>query len=367
MTVSSIILLNMFTLVDIKKVVSKKQPFMNKTIFGLIILLSISCNQNQKTGFSLTGNTKGIENGTILYLDNTLTNQIIDSTVVENNYFKFQTKLSQLPLQTVLRTKDYSHNRFLWLENNPMTFDATKMDFRHAIVTGSESENLNQTLSKQIDTLHGSERQKLELEFVKNNPSCIVSAYILSVYTTSWGKGKSEELFDKLSMENKNSEYGKKVANYIKLNKEPQIGAQYVDFEMADPNGKSKKLSDFKGKTILLEFWSSTCGPCRQQNPNLVKTYKKFKPKGFEIFAVSLDGDKDSWLQAIEKDSLNWEHVSDLKGNDSEASLIYGINGIPDNFLIDQNGVIIGRNLRGDKLDEKLAEIMISSNKNHIP
>lgn len=331
---------------------------MKQTLFGLIILLSISCKENPKAEFSFIGNTNGIENGTILYLASPLANALIDSAVVENNYFKFRTKLSQTPLLTTLSTKNFSHYRNLWLENKPMTFDATKMDFRHAIVKGSDAENLYQTLNKQVDTLHGSERQKLELEFVKINPGSIVSAYILSVYTTSWGKRKSEELFDKFSTENKNSEYGKKVANFIRLNKELQIGEQYVDFEMADPNGKSKKLSDFKGKTILLEFWASTCGPCRQQNPNLVTTYKKFKAKGFEVFAVSLDQEKSSWLQAIEKDGLIWEHVSDLKGWDNEASLIYGVTGIPDNFLIDQNGVIVGRDLRGDKLNEKLTEIM---------
>jgi peroxiredoxin len=331
---------------------------MKKAVFGLLVLLSISCNENSKAKFSLVGNTDGIADGTILYLESNLTNEVIDSAVVENNYFKFQTKLTHSPLLTTLHTKNFSQYRFLWLENSPMTFDATKMHFKHAIVKGSDSENLNQTLSKQVDTLHGSERQKLELEFVKMNPSSIVSAYILSVYTTSWGKGESKELFDKLSEENRNSVYGKKVANYIRLNKEPKIGEQFVDFEMSDPNGKSRKLSDYKGKTILLEFWASNCSPCRQQNPSLVSTYKKFKPKGFEIFAVSTDQDKKSWLQAIEKDSLIWEHVSDLKGNDNEASLIYGVTGIPDNFLIDQNGVILGRNLRGNELNEKLASIL---------
>lgn len=333
---------------------------MKKIVFGLLMLLSMSCNENSKAKFSLIGNTNGITNGTILYLASNLTNEVIDSAVVENNYFKFQTKLTHAPLHTTLHTKNFSHYRFLWLENSPMTFDATKMDFKHAIVKGSDSENLSETLSKQVDTLHGSERQKLELEFVKMNPSSIVSSYILSVYTTSWGKEKSEELFDKFSSENKNSVYGKKVTNYIRLNKEPKIGEQFVDFEMSDPNGKSRKLSDYKGKTILLEFWASWCGPCRQENPNLVRTYRKFKTKGFEVFAVSLDQDKSSWLQAIEKDSLIWEHVSDLKGNDNEASLIYGINGVPDNFLIDQNGVIIGRNIRGNELNEKLASILPS-------
>jgi peroxiredoxin len=193
---------------------------------------------------------------------------------------------------------------------------------------------------------------------VRNYPKSIVSTYILSVYSTTWGKEKTKELYEQLSIENKNSEFGKEIKRYVELNKEPKIGEQFVDFESEDQNGKLKKLSELKGKVVLLEFWASWCGPCRQENPNLVKTYENFNPKGFEIFAVSLDENKESWLKAIKEDNLNWEHVSDLKGTRNEASLIYGVNGIPDNFLIAENGEIIGRNLRGDKLNQKLKEIL---------
>ena len=141
------------------------------------------------------------------------------------------------------------------------------------------------------------------------------------------------------------------------MNKNPKTGEQFVDFEMNDTNGGAQKLSSIKGKAVLLEFWASSCGPCRQENPNLVKTYEEYHPKGFEIFAISLDESEESWKKAIEKDGLSWTHVSDLKGSDNKAGLIYGVNGIPDNFLIDQNGKIVARNLRGEKLDEKLAEL----------
>lgn len=329
---------------------------MKKIILGLLTVIVISCNQKPTDEFSLSGITKGIVDGTYIYLD--LESNVIDSAMVENNTFVFTTELPKTPIQVILHNKEFSNFRFLWLENNPMTFDASETDFRNAKVVGSEPENLSYSLHQKIGALPREERQKLEVEFVKNNPNSIVSASMLSIYSTTWGKEKTKELFDEFSTENKNSEYGKSIAKYIELNKNPKIGERYVDFEMNDTNEIARNLSDFKDKLVLLEFWASNCGPCRKENPSLVKTYEKYNPKGFEIFAVSLDTKKTSWLKAIEKDKLPWLQVSDLKGRDNSASLIYGINGIPDNFLIDQNGIIVGRNLRGEELNKKLAELL---------
>jgi len=335
---------------------------MKKIIFVLLTLTLICCKEEPKPEFSLIGITNGIDNGTVVYLHSILENELIDSTRVENDSFSFQTKLSKTPLEVDLYTKDNSHWRSLWLENNPMTFDGINTDFENAIVTGSKTEDLSQTLYRNIDSLPRNEMLKLEMEFVKNNPNSIISASLLSFYSTTFGKDKTKELFNPFSLENKKSEYGKMITKYIEFNKEPKIGEQFVDFEMVDKNGVTKKLSDLKGKTVLLEFWASWCAGCRQENPHLVKTYQKFNSKGFEIFAVSQDDNKENWLKAIKKDTLNWEHVSDLKGSKNEASLIYGINKIPDNFLIDENGVIIGRDLHGINLEKKLAEIMLVAN-----
>lgn len=331
---------------------------MKKVILVLTTIVVISCSEKPKNEFSLTGKTEGIDNGTVLYMDNLLTKELMDSASIQNNAFTFNTKLPQTPLQVVLRTRDYSRYRFLWLENNSMTFDATKSDFINAIVAGSESEDLSQNLYREIDSLSREERIKKEMEFVKKNPNSIVSANILSVYSTTWGKDKTQELFGRFSIANRTSEYGKKITRYIELSKEPKIGDQFVDFEMADTKGNLKKLSELKGKIILLEFWASWCGPCREENPNLVKTYNKFKPKGFEIFAVSLDESNDRWRKAIEEDGLIWEHVSDLSGSDNTAGLMYSVNGIPDNFLVNEEGIIVARNLRGEKLREKLTELL---------
>lgn len=339
---------------------------MKKIIFGIVALFFISCNEKPEAKFSLTGTTNGVKNGTTLYLDNPLEKKLIDSAKVENNSFYFQSKLSKTPLQVILRTKNYSHYRFLWLEDNPMTFHGAKTDFRHSNVTGSDSEKLSQDLRNKIAPLSRHEKLKCEMEFVNNNPNSIVSASILSVYSTTFGKEKTTELFEKFSTKNRNSEYGKSISKFLGLNRNPKVGEKYVDFKMEDINGEIRKLSDFKGKTVLLEFWSSNCGACRAENPNLIKLYQKYNSQGFEIFAVSHDVNKSSWLKAIETDKLPWMQVCDLKGRDNSAFLIYGIQGIPDNFLIDRNGVIIGRNLRVEKLKEKLAKIMTVNNSEHF-
>ena len=329
---------------------------MKKLILGLSIILLSSCNEQKKIEFSLEGKTHEIENGTVILLDGD--NTILDSTIIENNSFAFHTDLIKSPKQVILRTKDYSHYRYLWLEDTIMTFDASKSDFSNAEVTGSYEENLSQELSKETDSLPRDKRLEMEMRFVKNHPNSIHSSYILSVYSATWGKEKTTELFKNFSSENKNNQYGKKISKYIELNQNPQLGEKYVDFEMKDTLGNIRKLSNLKGRVVLLEFWAAWCGPCRKENPNLVKTYEKFHPKGFEIFAVSLDDNKDNWIKAIKDDGLTWNHVNDLNGKENKASLIYGISGIPDNFLISENGEIIGRNLRGEKLNQTLNEIL---------
>lgn len=162
---------------------------------------------------------------------------------------------------------------------------------------------------------------------------------------------------DRLKKEWSSYTHAKAFISQVESMKKTAVGQIAPEIALPNPQGEIVKLSSLRGKYVLLDFWAKWCGPCRRENPNVVKAFNKYKDKGFTVFGVSLDRSKEDWLQAIREDNLTWTHVSDLKYWQSEAAKEYNITGIPFSLLLDKDGRIIAKNLRGPALEEKLAEI----------
>lgn len=347
---------------------------------GLLSLASAAMAQK----LVISGTVTGLPDGSMIYLG---LDPSLDSAVVKEGKFKLSTRLDEKVGQVVIRTAKLTDYVFLWAENGPATIHLVKGAFKESMLVGqpiaAEQAALMKTtrpVRKSIDSLqlvlqNNKEPGKFQalinelnslragekavyLAYVKNHPDSWLAASILAVYASTWGKELSAPLYAALTPELKTSSFGKSVHNYLVYNKSPKKGDRFEDFEQLNPAGKKVKLSDIKGKYVLLEFWASWCGPCRDDNPGLVATYNKFKGKGFEILGVSLDNNRKNWVKAIADDKLPWENISDLNGDGNVAALIYGIHAVPANYLIDAKGIIIATDVRGKSLEAKLSELL---------
>lgn len=208
------------------------------------------------------------------------------------------------------------------------------------------------------------DNQKVEAErlkgFIKANPASFSAVYLLSNAAPGLELSEAEGLFASLSPTYKETKSGESIAKGIEARKITAIGKIAPDFTQPDTLGLPVSLSSLRGQYVLIDFWASWCGPCRAENPNLVKTFHRFKDKGFTVLGVSLDqpGKREAWMGAIHKDNLAWTQVSDLKFWENEAAQLYGVRGIPASVLLDKEGKIIAKDLRGTELDKKLEEVL---------
>jgi peroxiredoxin len=217
-------------------------------------------------------------------------------------------------------------------------------------------DSLRTAISAEYNDMQVNMRKDIE-GFIESNKGSMSTYFAVTYVVPEAPIDMLESALVKMKTDISQNSYTAELENRINSIKPLSIGGLAPDISLANPEGDIIKLSSLRGKVVMIDFWASWCGPCRKENPNVVKVYQKYHDKGFEIYGVSLDRDRAKWQQAIAKDGLTWPHVSDLKGWQSSAAGLYKVTGIPKTFLLDEKGRILAMDLRGQQLEAKLAEI----------
>jgi peroxiredoxin len=262
----------------------------------------------------------------------------------------------------VTGSKINDDNKKLMAQLKPIIAKAQALNAEKSAATPAQlnSAEFQNAMNARQKELQVEQRAVLKI-FISTNPDSYLSLLALySVGGPSPDPSEIDPLYNSLSDRIKNMEVARRLKSSLDALRATAIGTIAPDFTQNDVNGVPIKLSSFRGKYVLVDFWASWCGPCRQENPNVVKAYSKFKDKNFTIIGVSLDkpDGKSAWLAAIQNDNLYWTQVSDLKFWNNEVAALYKVTSIPANFLIGPDGKIIAKNLRGDDLENKLQEVL---------
>ena len=370
---------------------------MIKTVFlaATVLGMANACqNAAAADGYEVSGQLKNAPAGTVLRLSELVSNQFVEKGQAKTDASgKFILKgLSPTPGIYQLKVDD-ANQVLLLLDNKtrvevsgdakslPATYrvkgskDAEVLRQLAQVMDGSKTElqALGQRYNAAGQAGKTEEMQAVEKQYyaiqtrnnarlkslIRTNATTIVSGFAVGAFLNPEEDFQfADSLAGVQRKANPNSPFTKELTARLAPLRTTAIGVLAPDINLAKPEGGTMALSSLRGQYVLLDFWASWCGPCRQENPNVVRAYNQFKDKGFTIFSVSLDQDKGKWQKAIATDGLTWHHVSDLAGWNSAGGAAYGIKSIPQSFLIDPQGRIIAKNLRGEALSAKLEEVL---------
>ncbi len=328
-----------------------------KTIsrIALILILPalLSCSHKPEANFEITGKIPGVNAGKI-YLRK-FSNKLfvtVDSATIQDGSFHFA---SNLPLPELYGLSiDTTHSPlFVFLDkNDKITVDIDTADISKSVIGNSVENDIYAYFSKNEETM------KID-SLLKAHPKSIAATYILyRHYSWRLSPGQIDSNVALIDTALYHLPYITVLRDLANTLRKVQPGNPAPDFTCTDTTGTPVTLSSQFGHYLLVDFWASWCSPCRHENPNYVRIYQKYHAKGFDILGVSLDKKKESWTKAIKADNLSWKQVSDLAFWNSAPAKLYGVRAIPSNVLIDPKGIIIARNIMGEELENKVAELL---------
>jgi len=365
---------------------------MIKKIFFVLLAAAMlaSCESPVKNGYTITGTVDTVFNA-MIYLQKRFESPLltIDSARLTDGKFSFEGTIDypEVYYLTIPATKSSVP---FFIEADNISVNINTKEINKTKISGSKSQDAYDGYLDKLDGYNVKLRENYQMyttaqqvgdeekavyydsivnaldeqrsdfskSFVLENPKSFISPYIVYRNSYNYDLEELETALGTFDPSLTNSIYSGFLSNYLATLKRSSVGQMFVPFSMADSSGNEIALTELVGSNYLLvDFWASWCSPCRAENPNLVALYNEYHDQGFDIFGVSFDSNRERWLKAVADDGLTWPHVSDLKGWENAAGKLYGIRSIPSNLLLDPSGVIIAKNLRGEELRAKLAEL----------